>query len=666
MKKFFTTVSLLSAVLSVSGQGWPANYDGVMLQGFYWDSFSVTKWTKLEKQADEIASYFSLVWVPQSGNTGSSTSMGYDPLYYFDQNSSFGNEEQLRNMIQAYKERGTGIVADVVVNHRKNLSNWVDFPAETYQGVTYQMQSTDIVANDDNGATKNWAIQNGYSLSANNDEGEGWDGMRDLDHKSENVQQCVKAYVKYLTDDLGYTGFRYDMVKGFAGSRVAAYNQHAGVQFSVGENWDGNTSAVKTWIDKTRIDDVPQSAAFDFPFRYTCRDAVNNGDWSKLKNSSVMAETDYCQYSVTFVENHDTEYRSASYPQDPIRKDTLALNAWMMAMPGTPCVFLKHWMDCKEEIKNMIEVRKLVGITNQSEYAEWMSSKDYCGRTVTGSKGTLRVLCGNYPYAVASSFAEVISGKNYKYYVLRSIEAPWIGLGSGIYPEGTTLQVPLSAISEDETAQLVYTLDGSDPTANSAKVNSGSTISISQGCTLKVGLLKGGVVSNIQSRTYFFESEETTETYQATMHVRNESGTMNPLYIYVWAGPDNEQINGGWPGAKATETAEVGGLTWYVQTFNIPTTGDYVVNFVFANQAGNTQTVDVTGMTQDAYYVIKSSKTGSKYNVEDVTDQYAGISEVLIDVPTGQSIVYDLQGRQVEHLQQGCLYVSDGKKFIMK
>ena len=53
--------------LSAFAQGWPADYEGVMLQGFYWDSFSETSWSKLESQASEIAPYFQLVWVPQSG-----------------------------------------------------------------------------------------------------------------------------------------------------------------------------------------------------------------------------------------------------------------------------------------------------------------------------------------------------------------------------------------------------------------------------------------------------------------------------------------------------------------------------------------------------------------------------------------------------------------------
>lgn len=155
MKKLY--LALLFAFLiqaTASAQGWPANYGGVMLQGFYWDSFDDSQWTNLEKKSTDISRYFSLVWIPQSGNCGG-TSMGYNPLYYYDQNSSFGNEAELRSMIAAFKKNGTGVIADVVINHRGTTPTWVDFPKETnpLDGKTYQMLSTDIVKNDDGGET---------------------------------------------------------------------------------------------------------------------------------------------------------------------------------------------------------------------------------------------------------------------------------------------------------------------------------------------------------------------------------------------------------------------------------------------------------------------------------------------------------------------------------
>ena len=303
-KRLYTSLCALLltfAAQMASAQGWPANYGGVMLQGFSWDSYTDTQWSTLESQADELSRYFKLIWVPQSGNCNTSyNNMGYMPVYYFNQNSSFGSEAQLRSMIQAFKQRGTGIVADVVINHRNNLGangSWVDFPKETYNGVTYQMLPSDIPANDDGGKTKAWADENGYSLSANNDEGGDWSGCRDLDHKSQNVQECVKAYVKYLVDDLGYTGFRYDMVKGYDGSHVADYNQAAGVEYSVGEYWDSNEK-IESWINATG----KKSAAFDFRFRYNVRDAVNGNDWSKLNSDyNLMHDPAYRQYAVTYI-----------------------------------------------------------------------------------------------------------------------------------------------------------------------------------------------------------------------------------------------------------------------------------------------------------------------------------------------------------------------------
>ena len=62
----FLSIFFIFHTPCTNAQGWEENYTGVMLQGFYWDSFTDTRWTKLEKQADELANYFDLVWIPQS------------------------------------------------------------------------------------------------------------------------------------------------------------------------------------------------------------------------------------------------------------------------------------------------------------------------------------------------------------------------------------------------------------------------------------------------------------------------------------------------------------------------------------------------------------------------------------------------------------------------
>lgn len=129
---------------------WPANYEGVMLQGFYWDSYKDSKWTNLESQADELSQYFKLIWIPNSGKAASNPGMGYDPVYWFtNHNSSFGTEAQLRSMIKTFKEKGTGIIADVVINHRSGATNWTDFPAEKWNGQTWKIGTDGICSTDE-------------------------------------------------------------------------------------------------------------------------------------------------------------------------------------------------------------------------------------------------------------------------------------------------------------------------------------------------------------------------------------------------------------------------------------------------------------------------------------------------------------------------------------
>lgn len=604
---------------SLNSQGWASDYSGVMLQGFSWDSYNESQWKVLEKQADELKGYIDLVWLPQSGKCLETTQvMGYMPYYYFNQNSSFGSEAELRSLITKFKAAGIGAIADVVINHR-NTEGWYTFPAETYKGVTYQMQSTDICKNDDGGTTATQAATDGVSLSQNNDEGTDFGGCRDIDHKSENVQKVIKAYLKYLKDDLGYTGFRYDMVKGFDGSHVADYNDATGVEYSVGEYWDGNDK-IESWINRTN----KKSAAFDFQFRYNVRDAVNgaaNGkvatssDWSKLNsNDNLMHDANYRRYAVTFVENHDTQKRSESEQNDPLRKDTIAANAYMLAMPGTPCIFQPHWNAYKSEIKEMIAARKYAGITNMSNYANKQSKKTLYVNEVTGTKHKLLVAVGNDAdkYAGETGYTKILSGYHYAYFLSNDAETSWTSMPSGSYEEG--FKTTLTAVSQTEGAKLVYTLDGSNPTSKSTTVESGKEISINGTCTLKVGLLVNGEVRNIATHQYTIEK---FKAYKFMVYVNADAVKWSPLYCYTWKKAASVE----WPGEKMTETKTIGGKTWYYKEVSIDNANE-LVNVIFNNGTDKPQTVDITGLTSTAYFEIETSKEGKKYKVKDVTAEY--------------------------------------------
>ncbi len=391
---FFKRIALslclaAGSLLSANAIGWPANYEGVMLQGFYWDSYtSETKWNKLEQLADEYSQYFSLIWVPNSAK--SSGGLGYLPVYWFtNHNSAMGTEQQLRSMIKTYKSKGVGIIADVVINHRVGVSNWTNFPRETWNGVTYQIGADGICSDDE------VAGQSGQTQPTGaRDTGEGYAAGRDLDHTNANVQENCKAYTKCLLDEYGYAGFRYDYCKGYSGQYNKIYNQYSKPTYSVGEYWDGSYDALKTWIESTG----KESAAFDFAFKYAVNNAFSYNDMTKLvwkangttDQPAGLIHYGYAQLAVTFIDNHDT-YRDGN----KFNGNVVAANAFMLCSPGTPCVFLPHYNANKSAIQQLIKVRNSVGVNNMSAVKVLQSSRDCYMAEVTGTKGTLVVKIGS-------------------------------------------------------------------------------------------------------------------------------------------------------------------------------------------------------------------------------------------------------------------------------
>lgn len=381
--------ALLGGFNPAYADGWPANYQGVMLQGFYWDSYDDSRWTVLESQADELSQYFSLIWVPNSGRCGSGKNMGYMPQYWFtNHNSSFGTEKQLLSMIATYKAKGVGIIADCVINHRNGVNSWSDFPTEEWDGKSWHIGLDGICKNDEMANASGQPKPTGA-----NDTGDNFDGCRDLDHTNANVQDNCKNYVRCLHEKYGYAGVRYDMVKGYAGRYTKIYNQYANVKFSVGEYWDGNYDAVKNWIEATG----KTSAAFDFPCKYAINEAFHSSDMRKLvwKANGVdqpagMIHFGYQQYAVTFIDNHDT-YRDGS----KFNGNVVAANAFILMSPGTPCVFLPHYKANKAAIQTLINIRNAAGIHNQSAVTVLRADKDCYMAEVKGTKSTVVVKIGS-------------------------------------------------------------------------------------------------------------------------------------------------------------------------------------------------------------------------------------------------------------------------------
>ena len=657
MKRLFTTFMMSLACVCMMAQGWPENYGGVMLQGFYWDYYDDADWGTwhaLEGQADDLEGYIDLIWVPNSARTKNDwcvehnqlKDMGYMPCWWLNHdNTCFGSSAELKSMINTYKEKGIGIIEDVVINHKNGQNDWCDFPNEEVivgdKTYTLNWSLADICYNDNGGYVRTM-----FDVTGAADTGDDFDGCRDLDHNGANVQQNVKTYLDYLQKELGYAGFRYDMVKGYGPQYVGIYNAYAKPTFSVGEFWD-NWEGVTWWINGTKQQNVVQSAAFDFPLKFKINEAFNNDfkqdelSWQGL----ISNENSYKRYSVTFVDNHDT-YRDGSCMSN--EHHVLAANAFILSMPGTPCIFLPHWKTHKAALKRMIAARKAAGITNQSSFDSYPCNNGG-GRSfiVHGSNNnSILLLLGNCGDYNTSGYTSVWNGDNnnwnFAMYVSNSVAGSLdsspsgsnanlgtarVDMARGTYYQSVTVNVSPS----DDFTTLVYTEDGSDPTTGSSTIGSDGmtfTYNTTGTHTLKIGVKEANSIRDIKTYRYVVTDVEPTDI---TIYVRADK---SPIYLYAW--DDNGTLTADWPGTQLSAMKSANGQNFYYRTFPKPSQG-YTLNYILNQGSDDTKTADNTGVDSDIFTALGNAGQAAEdlnndYSVNDITDPIVADKPITVYV----------------------------------
>ena len=619
----------------VAGKGWPAMYGGVMLQGFYWDSYKATRWSTLTDEAQELGQYFDVMWVPNSGSVdanGVGQSMGYMPVYWLKHNSCFGTESQLREMIDVFHQHNTSVLMDMVINHKSGKTGWVDFANETVTGPvtgdTYSMTWTlaDICRSDE-------CVGAGYAATGAADEGEDFDGSRDLDHTSANVQKNVKTYQLYLMKELGYDGFRYDMCKGYAGYYVGLYNQASQPTFSVGEYWDGNAETLRWWLNETKQDGRIQTAVFDFALKYPMQSAFAAGNWSALNDKGLAADPNYQRYSVTFVDNHDTG-QGSNY--DCLKTNIMPANAFILTMPGTPCIFYKHYLVYTDEINNCIKARRAAGVHNQSAILTQQESSGGYILETQGTRGNLYLQVGGAVFnGTPAGYTLVQGGDGYNLFISNGIDWKHVGKDGSILgypvvnkPAGNYVgSVTLTVAPSKSGTTLVYTTDGSEPTVSSTTITSSTSMTFTENTTLKVGVLNGNQVENIENYTYTITDAATTGI---DIYVKSSLSSAN-----IWAWTSEGSVTGStWPGKaiSSLEKVTVNDIEW-----NRLHVDASEVSLIFNTGTGGfeKQTSTIT-VTRDAFFIYPNSDL-STYNYPatdtylDVTEKYAGAGAASYD-----------------------------------
>lgn len=339
----------------------------VIIQVFDWAALSDrgSLYTKVANDAANIASAgINAAWMPPPSQ--SVDSQGYLPQQWYQ----LVSQSTLSTCISTLKSKSIEPLADAVLNHR--TAPTIDSCTGKYTSFANPTMGDWAVTKDDENCASN------PSCCGNYDTGDVVTYAPDLDHTNSQVQSLIKDYLSFLKST-GFTGFRFDMVKGYSASYVGSYVSSSSPVFSVGEYWDSSVSKVTAWIDGTGS----KSQAFDFPLRYILQAAIKANSYTTLGWAVPGVIGVNPSHAVSFIDNHDTSRDDRFGTTNQI----IMGYAYILTHPGTPCVFWTDWntSDIQKAIKLLIGARRQASITSTSSvyidkyttglYAAYINSK---------------------------------------------------------------------------------------------------------------------------------------------------------------------------------------------------------------------------------------------------------------------------------------------------
>ncbi len=222
---------------------------GVIMQAFYWDcpnDQSINWWEYIKSFMPSIAKQgFTAIWLPPACKAYPAKSMGYGPYDYYDLgefnqkgsvNTWFGSKQQLEELISTIHSNNMQVYADLVINHNSGADKQEKNPIDGRLRWTKFTPASGKFNRD-------WSCFHPcyYEMWDNQTFGD----MPDLCHRNPLVYTELIQYAKWLLDEIGFDGFRYDFVLGYGGWMARAIqelrtlkNGKPELPYGVGECWE--------------------------------------------------------------------------------------------------------------------------------------------------------------------------------------------------------------------------------------------------------------------------------------------------------------------------------------------------------------------------------------------------------------------------------------------
>ncbi len=356
-----------------------------IFQCFHWYfPAEANLWNHAADQSQQLsANGITHLWLPPAyksafgtGEPGYAVYDLYD-LGEFDQKETvktkYGTKEEYLRCIHAAHEKGMGVLADIVLNHKMggdeqeevpvqqvNKENRLEKVAEptalqaytrfTFPGRNRQYSDYIWDWHSFSGVSEEEGIYVVLSEHTNAD----WDNVMedeygnydylmgcDIEYRNPAVREELKNWGKWYVETTGIDGFRLDAVKhippDFFPEWLSFLKESTQKDFlCIGEYWKSDTEALLAYITSTG----GMIQLFDVPLHFNFYQASKNGKDYDLRtildNTLVTAKP---ELAITFVDNHDTQPLQSleSWVEPWFKPHAYAIV--LLRKQGIPCVF---------------------------------------------------------------------------------------------------------------------------------------------------------------------------------------------------------------------------------------------------------------------------------------------------------------------------------------
>lgn len=388
--------------------------NGVIIQFFHW-YHSGELWKEFIEKAGLLKELgFTAVWFPPATKCSlGKDGRGYDvydlyDLGEFDQKGGiptrYGTKEEYLSAIKKAKELGISVYADIVLNHKmggdqeeqitvhqvdeedrnKIISDTMEvfaytkftFPARQgkYSEFMWDHQcfsGIDFIKKENEEIRGVFKIHNEYGLDWSDKVSHqlgNYDYLMgaDIDYRNPYVVEEMKRWIKWYLETTGVDGIRLDALKHISSDFLNDWITYIKTElhpecYVLGELWKDEAGKISCFSDKMN----GLVSCFDAPLHYNFFAASNGGkdyDLSQILKGSFLEQKPV--FSVSFVENHDTQQLQAleSSVQDWFKPMAYALI--LLSEEAYPCVFYPdlfgaQYTDVKDGEEITIEIPKI-------------------------------------------------------------------------------------------------------------------------------------------------------------------------------------------------------------------------------------------------------------------------------------------------------------------